>query len=166
MATSSHSLHCSPLSPARAFSCLLYCWVPLSINHLTTTASDLSQQIARNVLHLSPAGFMPCSSNVGEKNNSAVHSAEMHGRSTRRKVLAWTCGSNLAFFFALYLCGLNIHTESFTLEVLTIASLLTVNHMIVSADTTCKQMLASRCSGAARSTWSSAFSLNTCKTFS
>lgn len=97
-ATSSHSSHCSPLSPARAFSCLLYCWVPLSINHLTTTVSDLSHQIARNVLHLSPSGFMPCSSNMGEKNNSAVHSAEMHGGSTRRKVLAWTCGSNLAFF--------------------------------------------------------------------
>lgn len=99
-ATSSHSLHCLPPSAARAFSCLIHCQGLLSLNHLPANVSILSQQVTRNVLHLPPSGFMPCPSNVGE-----VHPTEMRGGSTRRKVLAWTYGGNLAFFFTLCLSG-------------------------------------------------------------
>ena len=72
-ATSSRSLRCSPPSPARTLSCLLRCPVPLSLNHLPTTVSVLSQQVTRNVPHLPPSGFMPCPSNVGERRTTVQY---------------------------------------------------------------------------------------------
>lgn len=136
-----------------------------SLNHLPTSVS-----------YFVPASHQKCAASATfwiqamplkwgwEENHGAMRPAEMQGGSTRRKLLAWTCGGNVAFFFVLYLCGLNIHADSFTLKVLTITSLLTVDQVIPGTDTTCNQILASLCSGAAPSTWSAAVSLNTCKT--
>lgn len=61
-ATISCSLHCSPPSPARAFSCLLQ-----ALTTFQQVSLILSQQVTRNVQRLPPSGFKPCPSNGGER---------------------------------------------------------------------------------------------------
>lgn len=164
-ATGSFSSHCSPPSPARAFSCPLHRCVPLSLHYLPASVSVLSQQVTRNVLHLPPSGFMSCPSNEGERRTTAQYflqrcMEEAWGKKCLPGPVEATLLSSSHCVFVDWTYTLTVlHWKVFT-----IASLFTANHVILTTDTTCTQVLASLCAGAEPRAWSAALSLNTCKT--